>query len=103
MTPGSGAGVIVHVIGRDEWAAVEAELRPASLGVEGFVHCADPDQVAGVIERYYADRDDLLLLHIDPSRVTAPIIREDTTGRGEVFPHVHGPIPRTAIIAVTPA
>lgn len=95
--------VIVHVLGRDEWAAVADELRPASLDVEGFVHCADPDQVAGVIERYYADRDDLLLLQIDVGRVEAPIVREDTTGRGEAFPHVYGPIPRTAVVAVTPA
>ena len=95
--------VIVHVIGRDEWAAVADVLAPASLDAEGFVHCADPDQVAGVIERYYADRDDLLLLQIDVRRVEAPIVREDTTGRGEAFPHVYGPIPRAAVVDVTPA
>ena len=95
--------VIVHVIGRDEWTAVEDVLAPASLDVEVFVHCADPDQVVGVIERYYADRDDLLLLQIDVERVEAPIVREDTTGRGEAFPHVYGPIPRAAVVDVTPA
>lgn len=92
---------IVHVIGRDEWVTATREgVRPESGG--DFVHCADPGQVAGVVERYFADRDDLLVLTIDAGRLEAPVVWEDTTGRGERFPHVYGTIPPEAVVAVQP-
>lgn len=76
---------------------------PASLEDEGFVHCSSPAQVAGTARLFFAGTEDLLLLVIDPRRLGDAELRwEDTYGIGQQFPHVHGPVPREAIVEVRP-
>jgi uncharacterized protein (DUF952 family) len=70
-----------------------------SLTTEGFIHCSLADQVAGSANRFYAGADDLLLLEIDPARLTSPL-RHEPAGSGELFPHVYGSINRSAVVAV---
>ncbi len=43
---------------------------------------------------------DLLLLHIDETRLAAPVRFEQLGDTPEVFPHVYGPIPLDAVIEV---
>lgn len=50
---------------------------------------------------FYAAEPELLLLCIDPGRLTSPV-RDEDPGTGELFPHVYGPIDRPAIRAVHP-
>lgn len=95
--------MLFHLATADDWDARTADhYRPAGLADEGFVHCSDRHQLPGVIERYYQGRDDLVLLTIDPAGLTSDVVWEDTTGRGERFPHVYGPIPLAAVVAVEP-
>ena len=91
--------------------AVEAEYEarrsapshaPEAMAAEGFIHCCRPEQLAGVLERYYRERDDLLLLALDEAAVADVLKEEDTTGRGERFPHLYGEIPRSAILSIEP-
>jgi uncharacterized protein (DUF952 family) len=99
-------GPIHHLAEVEHWAAARAsgEYRRSTLGrsleEEGFVHCAAPEQVADVLQRYYSTyRDELVLLTIDPARLTSPLrweVGNSTTG--ERFPHVHGPITTDAVI-----
>ncbi len=62
----------------------------------GFVHCSFADQVDATYERWYAGRTDLVLLTVDPARLTSPVRVEDG------FPHVFGPIDAAAVVAVEP-
>ncbi len=65
------------------------EYRWSTLGrtleEEGFIHCSTPEQVPGVLARYYASyADDLLLLTVDPGaadRTAAVGRREHGYGR----------------------
>jgi len=91
--------------------AIEAEFEarlsepahaPDAMREEGFIHCCRAGQLAGVLERYYRDRNDLLLLTLDEAALADVLREEDTTGRGELFPHVYGEIPRAAILTVAP-
>lgn len=76
--------------------------RGRTLEQEGFVHAAYAEQIPGVLQRYYADLEEpLSLLTIDPALVGVPVVAEDLTGGGELFPHIYGPIPVAAVIAVT--
>ena len=43
---------------------------------------------------------DLLLLHIDESLLGVPVVYEQLGGAPEPFPHVYGPIPVDAVVAV---
>ena len=85
-----------------EYYRAHAEYRCASLDSEGFVHCCDRQQLAGVVTRYYKDTDHLQLLLIDPDKLTHPLIRENTMGGSELFPHVYGIINSEAIMNVIP-
>lgn len=70
-----------------------------TLQEEGFIHCSTPAQLPGVLARYYASyAGDLVLLSIDPDRLTVPL-RWDVvnTVTGERFPHVYGPITLDAV------
>ena len=99
--------VLVHMCGADEWRSAQAdgELRPESLTANGFVHLSTPEQVHLPANRLYADRTDLVLLRIDPARLSSPILWEPgvpTDPAAMVFPHLYGPLPVTAVISVTP-
>jgi uncharacterized protein (DUF952 family) len=74
-----------------------------TLGEVGFVHAAQADQLAGVLERFYADVDEVVVLSIDDAALTAPV-REEPAGDtgGECFPHVYGAIPLSAVVAARP-
>ena len=94
--------VLFHVATAADWAARSADhYRPAGLATDGFVHCCDQGQLPGVVHRYYRGRDDLVLLTVDPGGLTRDVVWEDTSGRGERFPHVYGPIDLVAVVAVT--
>ena len=85
-----------------ERARRTGRYRAASLEAEGFLHCCDPEQLPGVLERFFADAVDIALLRVDPARLDARVVRENTVGGEELFPHVYGEIPMSAVIAVEP-
>ena len=50
-------------------------------------------------DSFYADAGEVLLLEIDPAAVNAPL-RADAIPTGELFPHLYGPLPLTAVRSV---
>ncbi len=106
--PGSVAPVF-HLALAAEWADVVASGRSyerstidQSLAEVGFVHLAFGPQVAAVVQRYYAGRTDVVVLAIDPSRLDAELRVENTSGGTELFPHLYGSLPASAVVGVTP-
>jgi glutathione S-transferase len=104
---------IHHIARRREWedATAAGEYRWSTRGLTldevGFVHCARASQVAGVAERFYRDeREALVVLTIDVDRLGGEVVDEPALGPdaegGERFPHVYGPIPVHAVVAVQP-
>jgi uncharacterized protein (DUF952 family) len=95
--------MIYHLAESADWAArTDSVYRAPSLLTEQFIHCATREQLPGVADRYYAGRTDLILLAIDPSRLTSPLVYENSTGGDELFPHLYGPIPLVAIVSARP-
>ena len=74
--------------------------RCGSLDTEGFIHCCTPEQLAGVVERYYSGVTDLVVLSIDPSKLTSRLEFENTVGGEELFPHVYGEINMDSVAAI---
>jgi uncharacterized protein (DUF952 family) len=92
--------------GAAEWERVQqqGQLRPDSLHTVGFVHLSTPEQVHLPANRLYAGRTDLVLLHLDPARLGAPVRWErgvPTDPPAMLFPHLYGPLPLRAVVAVT--
>src|SRR5690349_1869662 len=104
--------MIYHVTSRSAWgeARQSGEYRAESLDTEGFIHCSTGSQVLPVVEKYYMGQIDLLLLMIDPSRLSSDLKWEPPSGgtpppgvpEGELFPHIYGPINLDAIVNVYP-
>lgn len=93
---------LFHIVGRSDWRAAlhDGTYRASSLDVEGFVHCSFAGQVADVANRLYRGVADLAVIEIDPARLHARVVVEDSYGSGTAFPHVYGPIPVAAAVAV---
>jgi glutathione S-transferase len=100
--------VIFHLARRDDWdqavrdGAYAVSTRGRSLAEEGFIHMSTEEQVAGVAERYYAGLDDLVLLHVDETRLAALLQWDEVAGSPTPFPHVYGPLNPDAVVRVTP-
>jgi uncharacterized protein (DUF952 family) len=90
---------LFHIAERAEWRAAGDGYAPAAFAAEGFVHCSYGHQVLATAHRYYRGREDLVLLEIDESKLTAPVIVEPSPASGERFPHVYGRIERGAVVA----
>lgn len=88
--------------GRADWPPVDV-YRPESLDVEGFVHCSDFGTVHMPANALFAGRTDLVLLVVDPARLDVPVrweLPEVGPPDQPLFPHVYGPIPAAAVVAV---
>ncbi len=74
--------------------------RGLELAEVGFIHCSTAAQWPVVRERFYTEVTDLLLLHIDETRLASPVRFEQLGDAPEAFPHVYGPIPLDAVVEV---
>ncbi|HRI26137.1 MAG TPA: DUF952 domain-containing protein [Ferruginibacter sp.] len=94
--------MIYHVVSKTDWqqALEQGEYKAASLATEGFIHASKAHQVSGVLERYFKGKSDLLLLHIDEHKLTAPFTYELSPSVNEEFPHIFGPINLDAVLKV---
>jgi uncharacterized protein (DUF952 family) len=99
--------MLVHICAKDDWQLAQdrGEHRADSLDAVGFIHLSTSEQVHLPANRLYAGRTDLMLLHVDPDRLTAPIRWEPgvpTDPESMLFPHLYGPLPVLAVTSVTP-
>ena len=98
---------IFHIATAEDWerarrsGAYDTSTVGRTLEEEGFLHAAYRHQVGGVLERYYSDLGEpLVLLTIDTDLLGVPW-REDDVG-GETYPHIYGPLSPAAVVGVQP-
>lgn len=103
--PSSPGRQLLHAALPADWeAALETgayhwSTRGRTLAEVGFVHLAYPEQLDGVVERFYADVDALVILVVDRARLSDPVIDEPPApGVAERFPHLYGPLPLDAVV-----
>lgn len=99
--------MFLHLITPAQWRSAldVGAVVPPSLDDVGFVHLSTPEQVQLPARRLFAGRQDVLLLVVDPARLTDPVRFEPGVpgDPGSMrFPHLHGPLPVTAVVAVLP-
>lgn len=94
--------IIYHVTGTNEWnnANLVGFYEAPSLAAEGFIHCSTAGQVAGVLDRYFKGRTDLVKLVIDTDKLENALRFELAPSINEEFPHVYGVINLDAVIGV---
>jgi uncharacterized protein (DUF952 family) len=94
--------IIYHVTTANEWKAAEEKgfYETPSLKEEGFIHCSQENQVAGVLERYFAGKTGVIKLVIDSDKLSNRFVFEWSPSTADTFPHVYGPIDLDAVIDV---
>jgi uncharacterized protein (DUF952 family) len=94
---------LLHATTQATWSAAQAsgEYAADSLAREGFIHCSTAEQILGVADRFFAGRHGLVLLVIDPARLSPELRWEPGTDlAAELFPHIYGPINLEAVVGV---
>ena len=91
--------IILHITTEAAWqtAVAAGAYRADSLASEGFIHCSTVDQALMPANEIYLGRTDLILLIIEPSRLTAELIYEDCYTTGQQFPHIYGSLNLDAV------
>jgi uncharacterized protein (DUF952 family) len=102
--------MIYHLTSRQAWSEAQSrgEYRAESLESEGFIHCSTETQVLPVAEKYYKGQSDMILLKIDPARLSSEPRWEPPSGgapppgvpEGDLFPHIYRPINLDAVVKV---
>ncbi|ANE43106.1 DUF952 domain-containing protein [Deinococcus puniceus] len=97
--------MIVHITTRSAWAEAQhvGHYSHPSLVADGYIHCSTPtaEQVIAVANAYFLGQPDLLLLHINPERLTSTLKSEEYEDSGLFFPHVYGTINLDAVVRVS--
>ncbi|MGK7931574.1 MAG: DUF952 domain-containing protein [Microcystaceae cyanobacterium] len=106
--------MILHITFQFAWdkAQEKGEYRADSLNNEGFIHCSTVNQVLRVANQFYKGQQNLIILVINPQKLTVPVKWENavhpqnkqptTIQDSEQFPHVYGAINVAAVIQVLP-
>jgi uncharacterized protein (DUF952 family) len=94
--------LIYHITTSAAWATAQQQefYEAPSLKDEGFIHCSQENQLAGVLERYYKNQTDLVKLVIDTDKLTSKFVFEWSPSTADTFPHVYGVINVEAVVDV---
>jgi uncharacterized protein (DUF952 family) len=92
---------IYHIVLPETWEHFKGRpsYRAESLDTEGFIHCSYANQLEGVISRYYASAERLLVLKLDTEKLRSKLVEEPSTN-GEIYPHIYGRINMDAVVEV---
>lgn len=93
---------LIHILSRAEWEQARQgtdSYSPTSLASEGFIHLCTPEQLAGVLARFFAGKTDTIALHLDDTKLYGEVRWEDSYGHG-VFPHLYAPLNLDAVTHV---
>jgi uncharacterized protein (DUF952 family) len=91
--------MIYHITSQRAWkkAKISGTYLPEAFDKDGFIHCSTSNQVADVGNRLYVGQVGLMILAINPDKLTAKVVYENLIDGQELFPHIYGPLPITAV------
>jgi uncharacterized protein (DUF952 family) len=96
--------VIHHMCREEEWAAAKLSgSYPGSSqdAADGFIHFSTASQIVESAARHRAGQTGLVLLSV-PTSLLGDALRWEPSRGGELFPHLYGPLPVDAVMAVDP-
>jgi len=76
-----------------DWSGSPDDIR------DGFVHFSAAHQVAGTLQKHFANQTNLVLLAISADSLGHALKWEPSRG-GQLFPHLYGKLPLSAVVEV---
>jgi uncharacterized protein (DUF952 family) len=100
---GSKVPVLYKIMSRQEW---ETEAQGTYEGSEvdrrdGFIHLSAAHQVRATAQKHFAGKADLLLVSV-AEEALGPSLKWEVSRGGDLFPHIYGPLPLSAVTEVIP-
>lgn len=94
--------MIYHITTKKVWNSQKnkKEYSHTSLKKEGFIHCALQHQLKRVLDKYYSNMKNVIILHIDEKRLRSKLVYEDLSKLNEKHPHIYGPINKDCILKI---
>jgi uncharacterized protein (DUF952 family) len=92
--------LVYKIVAAAEWKRAEAAGVFDGSAVDrrdGFIHFSTAAQVAETAARHFADQHDLLLVAVDATTLD---LRWEPSRGGQLFPHLYGPLPMTAVRSI---
>lgn len=73
-----------------------------NIKTDGFIHCSTVEYFWRVAPNFKKEPDDLVLLCIDETKLSAELRYEDADNCARLYPHVYGLINNDAVLNVLP-
>lgn len=93
--------MIYHITTENAWqsALKEQSYAPENFQADGFIHCSDHYQLENTANRFYNQTPGLIVLEIDPEKLTSNLVYENLEGGQMPFPHIYGKLNLDAVVA----
>jgi uncharacterized protein (DUF952 family) len=92
------ADLIFKIVPRAEWEAESGDYHGSAHDrADGFLHFSTASQLPETLRRYYAGRDDLMLVAVEAGALGAALRWEHSKSRDEDFPHLYAALSCDAI------
>ena len=91
--------LIFKIVGADEWRTAETAgvFEGAAVDrADGYIHFSTALQAAETAAKWFAGRDDLVLIAVDGDALGLALRWEPSRG-GALFPHLYAPLPLSTV------
>jgi uncharacterized protein (DUF952 family) len=95
---------IYKIVAADLWRAAKDSGVFAGTGIDltdGFIHLSTAAQARRTAQLFFAGQDNLVLVAVDEASV-GEALKYEPSRDGDLFPHLYGPLPLTAVLSVRP-
>ncbi len=91
--------MIYHITKNNLWEMAQGtgQYLPAEFDRDGFIHVSEWYQLQRTANTFYPGQSDLIVLEIETQGTELPVVYENLDGGTELFPHIYGPLPITAV------
>jgi|SRR5690625_379632 len=92
--------LIFHVTTDEYFSAHKSfnNYKPETLDTKGYIDCSKGSQIEETANRIFSGENELLLLIIDLSTLSAEVKYETDRQTSEKFPHIYGPLNMDAVM-----
>lgn len=95
---------IFKIMTEEQWHRLEAQGTFAGAPVDladGYIHFSYADQVSETAMKHFGGQSGLRVVAVDTAMLGTALKAEPSRG-GALFPHLYAPLPRDAVLWVSP-
>jgi uncharacterized protein (DUF952 family) len=101
---GSKVPVLYKIMSRQEWETAQASGLYEGSEVDrrdGFIHLSAAHQVRATVQKHFSGKANLLLVSVAEEALN-PNLKWEVSRGGDLFPHIYGIFPLSAVSEVIP-